>query len=219
MAVASGAGGGDSRAINPEVVAEIANLVKTTLDGINEQFDQFQTGVLNPIKEAWYNENALKIMPDATKNLNKVDEGVNLSLESLGSALGSAVTTWAAANGGSYAISPIAAAAKQLACDVQDNKGGFKGMDVADIQTAINQAEAVRDSMIQKLSDLQAAGEREGFRGGAMQSRLNDVCSSLKNQINTAIGTVIDEITTNTGTAKGNVESATSSTESTFTIN
>ena len=208
----------DARAINPEVVAEIANLVKTTLDGINDQFDVLQKSVLDPIKEHWYNENALKVMPGATQNLNKVDEGVNLSLESLGSALGAAVNTWSAANGGSYSINPIAAAIKNMVCDVTDNKGGFRGLDVDDIQTAINQAEQAKAAMIEKLNTLQQAGEREGFRGGAMQARLNEVCSSLKTQINNAVDSVITDITTNTGTAKSNVESATSSTESTFTI-
>lgn len=209
----------DAHAINPEVVAEINNLVKTTLDGINEQFDQLQKNTLTPIEEHWYNENVIKVMPGATANLNKVNEGVNLSLESLGNALGSAVKTWAAANGGSYSVSAIAAAIKNLVCDAKDNKGGFKGLDTDDIQTAINQAEQAKAAMIEKLDILQQAGEREGFRGGAMQARLNEVCSSLKQQINTAVDGVITDITTNTGTAKSNVESATSSTESTFTIN
>ena len=51
-----------------------------------------------------------------------------------------------------------------------------------------------------------------------MQTALDNVCDELKSSIENAFNNVIDDITTNTGIAKGNVQTATSTTESTFTI-
>ena len=205
--------------INPDVVAEIANDVADTLNNINEDFDKFQAQVVDKIKESWYNENAVKVMPDSVTSMTKVNKGVNESLASLGKALGGAAEAWARANGaGGYAIQLIANKAKSLVCDVSDNKNGFKGMDVDDIQQAINQAETIKSDMIGRLAKLEAAGNREGFRGGNMQAQLSSVCETLKTQIKNAVDQIINEITANTGTARTNVEEAKSTTESTFTI-
>ena len=205
--------------INPEVVAEISNMVSDTLNDINGEFDTLQSSVLAPIQEFWYNENAPKVMPGAVTNLNNLNKGVNESLASLGRALGSSANSWAEANGaGGYFVKSIAEAFKKMACDVVDNKNGFRGMDVDEIQKAITQAETTRDAMISKLQKLRAAGDREGFRGGNMQAALTNVCNTLESQINNGINNILDNITTNTGTARSNVESAKSATESTFTI-
>ena len=151
--------------------------------------------------------------------MTKVNKGVNESLSSLGKALGGAAEAWARANGaGGYSIQSISDNAKALVCDVTDNKNGFRGMDVDDIQQAINQAEAIKSEMVGRLSKLEAAGNREGFRGGNMQAQLSNVCETLKTQIENAVDAIITEITTNTGTARSNVEAARSTTESTFTI-
>ena len=205
--------------INPDVVAEIANMVNETLSQLNEDFDQFQSQVFNKIQESWYNENAIKVMPGAVSAMSSVNAGVNTSLESLGKALGGAANTWASANGAAgYAIGSVAAAILKMACDVVDNKNGFRGMDVDEIQTAVSAAETIKGTMIGRLNKLEAAGQREGFRGGNMQAQLQSVCDQLKSQIEKAFNEVIDNITSNTGTAKSNVESARSTTESTFTI-
>lgn len=206
--------------INPDVVAEIASKVAETLSNLNDDFDSFQNGVLSKIEESWYNDNALKVMPDAVSSMNKLSSGVNDSLSSLGKALIGAANAWAEANGaGGYSVPAVASAPKTMSCLVQNNKGGFEGMDVDIIQTAINQAETVQTTMIGRLSKLEAAGNTVGFRGGNMQAQLSNVCNTLKSQINSAVDSIIENITTNTGTAKGNVESARSATESTFTIN
>ena len=204
--------------INPDVVAEIASDVADTLNQINEDFDKFQLDVFNKIKESWYNENAVKVMPDSVLSMTKVNKGVNESLASLGKALGGAAEAWARANGaGGYSIQAISDNSKELTCDVSDNKNGFKGMDVEDIQKAIETAESIQESMVQRLSKLEA-GSREGFRGGNMQAQLTNVCETLKTQIQNACDKIINEITSNTGTARTNVEEAKSTTESTFTI-
>lgn len=205
--------------INPDVVAEIASDVADTLNNINEDFDRFQSEVFDKIKESWYNENAIKVMPDSVTSMTKVNKGVNDSLTSLGKALGGAAEAWARANGAAgYSIKLIANNAKALVCDVADNKNGFKGMDVEDIQQAINHAETIKSDMIERLTKLEAAGNREGFRGGNMQAQLSNVCETLRTQIKNACDQIINEITSNTGTAKSNVEEAKTTTESTFTI-
>ena len=205
--------------INPDVVAEIANEVADTLDQINGDFDKFQAQVFDKIKESWYNENAVKVMPDSVASMTKVNKGVNESLASLGKALGGAAEAWSRANGaGGYMIKAIADKSKSLVCEVSDNKNGFRGMDVEDIQQAINYADSIKSEMIGRLVKLEAAGNREGFRGGNMQAQLSNVCETLKTQIENACESIISEITSNTGTAKTNVEEARTTTESTFTI-
>lgn len=205
--------------INPEVVAEISNLVGQTLDNINGKFDNFQTTVLNKLEEHWYNDNAKRVCPIAASTLTKINSSTNTSLASLGSALGSAAQAWAQANGApGYDVKKISANNRTLKCDAQPSKGGHEGMETEEIQTAINSAESLKGEMLNELKTLKAAGQREGFRGGNMQANLNSVCDTLESQINKAINEIIDNITTNTGTAKGNVESAKSSTEATFTI-
>lgn len=205
--------------INPEVVAEIANEVAATLDSINGDFDTMQTRVFNKIQESWYNENALKVMPGCTNSMSKLSQGINSALASLGKALGAAANGWAEANGAAgYNVRSIGEAARTMSCAVQDNKNGFRGMDVDDIQTAVDEATNAEQTIIERLSKLRAAGNRVGFRGGNMQAQLTNVCNTLSNQVKNGITQVIEDITTNTGTAKSNVISAKSATEATFTI-
>ena len=205
-------------AINPEVVAQIAGMVKSTLDKLNEEFGNFQSNVLDIIKDAWYNENAIKVMPDAAAILTSVSGGINDSLASLGSALGKAVNDWSAANGGSYSVPAIEAAKRTMTCNVSDNKNGFRGMDLDDISSAISNAVSSKSNMLDAVNTLRNAGETEGFRGGGMQEALNEVCGALTKQITDAVDKVIESISSNTGTAKSNVEQAQSGTVSTFQI-
>ncbi len=212
------AGAGDERAIDPAVVAEITNQCGEVLNDINNVFGDIQTGVLSKIQDSWYNENALKVMPDATKNLSKCNLACNESLSSLGQALGGATNTWSEANGGNYFCNQIVSNAKQMVCNVADSKNGFKGMDVGEIQQALTLLQTAQANLLAKLAKLKAAGEREGFRGGTMQASLNNVCDTLTNQIKTSFNNITENIATNTGIAKSNVENATSATESFFTI-
>ena len=205
--------------INPAVVAEVAGDVARTLSNINSDFGDFQGNVFAKLQESWYNENAVKVMPGAVTEMSNVNVGINDSLSSLGKALIAAANAWAEANGSAgYSVPAVVKAPATLTCDVQDNKDGFKGMDVEDVQQAIVNAESTKDQMIGRLRELQAAGEKEGFRGGNMQAQLNNVCQTLEGQIKSAVDKIITSITTNSGIAKTNVESAKGTTESTFTI-
>ena len=205
--------------INPDVVADVAGDVASTLSSLNNDFGDFQGNVFSKLQEAWYNENAVKVMPGAVTEMKNVNNGINESLSSLGKALIAAANAWAEANGAAgYTIPGVVKAPVALSCDVQDNKDGFKGMDVEDVQQAIVNAESTKEQMISRLRKLEAAGEKQGFRGGNMQAQLNNVCHTLEGQIKSAIDKIIDSITSNSGIAKTNVESAKGTTESTFTI-
>lgn len=205
--------------INPDVVYEVSNDVFNTGGDLSRDFMDFQSEVFNKIEESWYNENAVKVMPDAVTAVSKLHQGVFESLTSLGRALAQAAQSWAEANGAAgYPIKAFGFSGVNFNCDVKDNKNGFRGMDVDVIQEVVYRAESIKGTMIERLNKLRSAGEREGFRGGNMQAELTNVCETLKTQIENALNKVIDNITSNTGTAKSNVETARSTTESTFTI-
>ena len=205
--------------INPDVVYEVSQDVHKTRAQLAQDLGDFQAEVFNKIEESWYNENAVKVMPDAVTTVRKLKDGISESLQSLGFALAHAAQTWAQANGASgYPTAGIMELDTNFHCDVKDNKNGFRGMDVDVIQEVVYRAESIKGTMIERLNKLRTAGEREGFRGGNMQQELTHVCETLKSQIESALNTVIDNITSNTGTARSNVETARTTTESTFTI-
>lgn len=205
--------------INPDVVAEVAEDVANTLSSLNSDFSDFQGNVFNKLQEAWYNENAVKVMPEIVTEMKTVNEGINESLSSLGKALLTAANAWADANGAAgYTIPGVIRSAVALSCDVQESKDGFKGMDVEDVQQAIVNAETTKEQMVERLRKLQSAAEKQGFRGGNMQAQLNNVCQTLETQIKSAIDKIINSVTTNSGVAKTNVEDARGKTESQFTI-
>ena len=205
--------------INPDVVFEVSQDVNKTNSELAGDFHDFQDDVFARIEESWYNENAVKVMPDAVTAVSKLSEGVRESLKSLSDALSKAATAWAEANGApGYPMMGFANILTNFRCDVKDNKNGFRGMDVDVIQEVVYRAESIKGNMIERLNNLKTAGEREGFRGGNMQQELTNVCLKLKLEIEMALNKVIDNITSNTGTAKSNVETARTTTESTFTI-
>ena len=205
--------------INPDVVFEVSQDVNKTNSELAGDFHDFQDDVFAKIEESWYNENAVKVMPDAVTAVSKLSEGVRESLKSLSDALSKAATAWAEANGApGYPMVGFANILTNFRCDVKDNKNGFRGMDVDVIQEVVYRAESIKGTMIERLNKLRTAGEREGFRGGNMQAELTNVCETLKSQIESALNRVIDNITSNTGTARSNVETARTTTESTFTI-
>lgn len=206
--------------ISASTVAEISNDVGTTLDEINDLTDQFKNEVISRIEKSWYNKNVTKVMPGAQQALNGVSSGVNSSLSSLGKALANAANTWAEANGKpGYNTRSIAENPRTIAGNYRESgDNGYEGMDPDEIQIAVNKGEEIKGKLNDAITRLQRAGEKEGFRGGSMQSNLNSVCSTLKQQINKAIDTVLDDITTNTGTARSNVLAAKDVTESQFQI-
>ena len=205
--------------INPDVVYEVSQDVHKTRAQLAQDLGDFQAEVFNKIEESWYNENAVKVMPDAVTTVRKLKDGISESLQSLGFALAHAAQTWAQANGASgYPTAGIMELDTNFHCDVKDNKNGFRGMDVDVIQEVVYRAESIKGTMIERLNNLKTAGEREGVRGGNMQQELTNVCLKLKLEIEMALNKVIDNITSNTGTAKSNVETARTTTESTFTI-
>ena len=208
------------QSIAPSVVAEIANMVSSTLNNINSDCNSFQSDVLAKIAESWYNDNATKVMPGHVTALTNLSKGVNESLVSLGKALKSAADSCVDANGASpYSITTMTESPVQFTCNVVNNKGGHEGMDTSVIQTAVNKAGTLQAQMVGRLNQLIQASNKEGFKGGSQQADLQQVCSTLKSAINTAMDNVINDITTNTNTAKSNVETATAVTESTFTVN
>ena len=207
--------------ISPELVADMATKVADALDQINDDFGRFQGEVFGKLKDSWYNENAVKILPTAATEMNTACKEVNDSLESLGKALAESVRKWSEANSGDaskYLIKSITALPVQLSCDAVEDIDGRKGMDVDVVQEAVRTAGEIKDLMISRLIHLREAGEVQGFRGGNMQFQLNQVCTTLKKQIEDAVGLIVDNITSNTGTAATNVEEAKDETQSTFTI-
>ena len=124
--------------INPDVVYEVSQDVHKTSAQLAKDFYDFQAEVFNKIEESWYNENAVKVMPDAVTTVSKLKDGVSESLQSLGFALARAAQTWAEANGASgYPTVGHAEIGTNFHCDVKDNKNGFRGMDVDVIQEVV----------------------------------------------------------------------------------
>ena len=207
-------------AINASTVADISNDVGNALDLINDLTDQFKTNVIGKIERSWYNKNVTKVMPDADKGMTGFSNGANESLASLGKALAGAANAWAEANGRpSYNTRNIASNPRTISGTYRESgDDGFEGMDTEEIQQAVDEGERIKDEYLKAINKLRKAGERDGFRGGSMQSNLNAVCNTLEQQATRQIDNILDNITTNTGTARRNVIAAKEMTESTFQI-
>ena len=142
-------GSSGEQSINPEAVAEIANLVSDTLADLNLDFDDFQSNVFKKLEEHWFNDNTAKVIPSAVERMKSISSGVNTSLESLGNSLKGATDTWAEANGSpGYAIKKTVGEIKNMVCNAVTKKNGFSGMDVGEVQEAISSANTCKENMI-----------------------------------------------------------------------
>ena len=203
----------EEQAILAAAAADATGLVSAALDKINEKWQELDKDVIKELSDAWYNENAIKVMPDLQTALNKANSGINDSVKSLGDALVKAVRIWEEGNGrasGHYQTTNTKENKLNMGHTFLDKKGAAEGMDPARVQHAIDKAEEIKEAMI---NEGVAA-----FRGGSMQKNLMNVSDQLEASIKDGINKLVDGVTTNTGTAKRNVETATQSTESLFQI-
>ena len=212
----------EEQAILAAAAADATGLVASALDKINEKWQELDKDVLKELSDAWYNENAIKVMPDLQTALNSANSGINESVKSLGDALVKAVRIWEEGNGrasGHYQTTNTKENKLNMGHTFLDKKGAAEGMDPARVQHAIDKAEEIKEAMINEgVAKIREAANNPAFRGGSMQKNLMNVSDQLEASIKDGINKLVDGVTTNTGTAKRNVETATQSTESLFQI-